>query len=52
MSKTKSVKINDAEVKKSVSGAEENNKNIKDPAKSSRSKTKDTAQSTDDAVTA
>ncbi len=52
MSKTKSVKINDAEVKKSVSGAEENNKNIKDPAKSSRSKTKDTTQSTDDAVTA
>jgi RNA polymerase primary sigma factor len=52
MSKTKSVKINDAEVKKSVSGAEENNKNIKDPAKSSRSKTKDTAHSTDDAVTA
>lgn len=52
MSKTKSVKISDAEVKKSVSGAEENNKNIKDPAKSSRSKTKDTAQSTDDAVTA
>ncbi|MCC6923350.1 MAG: RNA polymerase sigma factor RpoD [Nitrosomonas sp.] len=52
MSKTKSVKINDAEIEKSVSGAEENNKNIKDPAKSSRSKTKDTVQSADDAVSA
>lgn len=52
MSKTKSVKINDAEIEKSVSGAEENNKNIKDPAKSSRSKTKGASQSADDAVTA
>jgi len=41
---SKSVKINDAEVEKSVSGAEENNKNIKDSIKPSRGRTKDTTQ--------
>jgi RNA polymerase primary sigma factor len=50
---SKSVKINDAEVEKSVSGAEENNKNIKvkDSIKPSRGRAKGTVQSADDAMT-
>jgi RNA polymerase primary sigma factor len=48
---SKSVKINDAEVEKSVSGAEENNKNKKDSIKPSRARTKDAALLADDAMT-